>query len=96
MKQQWFQTKHALKAMRTERKQVETCSNKNSIKDSTTYKHSLSTRRCREESKKKQGEREITQIVPTKQVARKGNFTFQKTFQAPIKTIRGDKHQIPT
>jgi hypothetical protein len=28
--------------MRTERKQVETCSNKNSIKDSTTDKHSRS------------------------------------------------------
>jgi hypothetical protein len=82
--------------MRTERKQVETCSNKNSIKDSTTDKHSRSTRRCREESKKRQREREITQIVPTKQAARKGNFTFWKKFQAPIKTIRGDKHQIST
>jgi hypothetical protein len=91
-----FQTKHALQAMRTERKKVETCPNKKSIKDSTTKKHSLSTRRCKEESKKRQGEREITQIVPTKQAVRKGNFTFRKKFQAPINKIRGDKHQIST
>ena len=31
-----LQTKHALKAMRYERKQVENCSEKNTIKDSTT------------------------------------------------------------
>jgi hypothetical protein len=94
MKWQRFQTKHALKAMRTERKQGETCSNKNSIKDSTTNKHSMSTRAYREESKKRQGERENTQIVPTKQATRKGNFTFLKTFQDPIKTIRAYKYQI--
>jgi hypothetical protein len=92
-----FQTKHALKAMRTKRKQVEkpvltrTQSNIQQLDN-----HSLSTRRCREESKKRQREREITQIVPTKQAARKGNFTFLKKFQAPINTIRGDKHQIST
>jgi hypothetical protein len=54
----------------------------------------MSTRKCREESKKRQGERENTQIVPTKQAARKGNFTFLKKFQAPIKTIGSNKHQI--
>jgi hypothetical protein len=86
----------ALKVVRSERKQVETCSNKNSIKDSTTDKHSRSTRKCREESKKRQGERENTQIVPTKQAARKGNFTFLKKFQAQIKTIGSDKYQIST
>ena len=77
--------------MRTERKQVETCYNKKSIMGSKTNKHSMSTRKCREESKKRQGERENTQIASTKQAARKGNFTFLKKFQAPIKTIRSDK-----
>jgi hypothetical protein len=91
-----FQIKHALKEMRTERKEVEPSPNKNSIKDLTTDKHSLSTRRCREESKKRQREREITQIASTKQATRKGNFTFLKMFQDPIKKIRGDKHQIST
>jgi hypothetical protein len=62
--------------MRTERKQVQTCSKNNSIKDSTTEKHSRSTRKCREETKKIQGEGGNNQIVPTKQAARKGNFTF--------------------
>jgi hypothetical protein len=38
-----FQTKHALKAMRTERKQVEVCSNKKSIKYLTTNKHPRNT-----------------------------------------------------
>jgi hypothetical protein len=56
----------------------------------------MSTRKCREESKKRQGERENTQIVPTKQAARKGNLTFLKTFQAPIKTIGSNKNQIST
>ena len=80
----------------TERKQVENCFNKNSIKDLTTDKHSLSRRICREKSKKRKREREITQIVPTKQAAKKGNFTFLKMFQYPIKIIRGDKNQIST
>jgi hypothetical protein len=88
-----IQTKHALKAVRYERKQLETFSKNNSIKDSTIDKHSRSTRKCREESKKRQGERENTQIVSTKQAARKGNFTFLKRFQAQIKTIMMDKHQ---
>jgi hypothetical protein len=82
--------------VRSKRKQVETYSNKNSIKDSTIDKHSRSTRKCREESKKRHGERENTQIVPTKQAARKGNFTFLKMFQAQIKTIGSDKYQIST
>jgi hypothetical protein len=42
------------------------------------------------------GVRQNTQIVPPKQVARKGNFTFLKMFQAQIKTIGRDKHQIST
>ena len=95
-KRQRFQTKHAHKAMRTERKKVEDCSKKKSIKDSKIYKHSMSTRKCREESKKRQGERENTQIVPTKQTTRKGNFTFLKFFQDPINTIGSDKKQIST
>jgi hypothetical protein len=70
----------ALKVVRSERKQVETCSKKNSIKDSTTDKQSRSIRKCKEESKRIQGERENTQIVSTKQVARKGNFTFLNFF----------------
>ena len=72
----------ALKVVRYERKQVETCSNKNSIKDSTTDKHSRSTRKCREESKKRRGERENTQIVSTKQAARIGKFhIYEKGFK---------------
>jgi hypothetical protein len=86
----------ALKVVRYGIKQVETCSNKNSIKDSTTDKHSRSTIKCREESKKRQGERENTQTIPTKQEARKRNFTFLKIFKAPIKTIGSDKYQIST
>jgi hypothetical protein len=82
--------------MRIERKKVETCSNKNSIKDSITGKHSMSTRKCGEESKKRQGEREITQIVLTREATRKGNFTFLKKFQAPINTIGSDRHKIST
>jgi hypothetical protein len=66
-----LQTKNALKAMRTERKQVENFSNKNSIKDLTTKKHPMSTRKCREESKKIQGEREILKLFrKTKQQER--------------------------
>jgi hypothetical protein len=61
-----IKTKNALKIVRYERKKVETCSNNNSIKDLTTNKHSRSTRKCGEQSKKRQGEREITQIVLTK------------------------------
>jgi hypothetical protein len=91
-----FQTKHALKEMRTKRKKVETCSNKNSIKYFTTNKHSRNTRKCREESKKRQGERGITQTVLTKQATRKGNFTFMKKFEAPINTIGRDKHKNST
>ena len=60
--------------MRTERKKVEYCSNKNSFKDPKTNKHPRSTIKHKEESKKRQGERENTQIVPTKQAARKSNF----------------------
>jgi hypothetical protein len=95
-KKKGLQTKNPLKEMRNERKQVETCSNKNSTKDSTTDKHSMSTRKCKEESKKRQGEREITQTVPTKQAARKGNFTFMENFQDPIKTIESYKNKIST
>ena len=91
-----LQTKHALKEVRYERKQVEIFPNNKSIKYLTTNKHSRSTIKWREESKKRQGERGITQTVPTKQAARKGNFTFRKKFQAPIKKIRGYKHQIST
>jgi hypothetical protein len=47
-----LQTKHAFKAVRYERKQVENCSNKKSIKDSTIDKHSRSTIKSIEESKK--------------------------------------------
>jgi hypothetical protein len=54
------------------------CSNKNSIKDSTINNNSRNTRNFRQESKKRQGEREITQTVPTKQAARKRNFTIVK------------------
>jgi hypothetical protein len=82
--------------VRYERKQVETFSNKNANKDFTTNKHSRSTRKCEEESKKRQEEREITQIVSRKQVSRKGNFTCLKMFQAKIKTIGSDKNQIST
>jgi hypothetical protein len=49
--------------------------------------HSRNTRKFREESKKRQGEREITQTVPTKQATRKRNFTILKMFEPPIKTI---------
>jgi hypothetical protein len=70
-----LQTKHALKVVRTERKKKKkSWSNKNSIKDPKTNKHPRSAIKCREESKKRQGERENTQIVPTKQAARKSNF----------------------
>jgi hypothetical protein len=48
--------------------------NKNSIKDPKTNKHPRSAIKCREESKKRQGERENTHIIPTKQAARKSNF----------------------
>ena len=55
-------------------KKEEACSFKKSIKDPKTNKHPRSAIKCREESKKRQGERENNQIVSTKQVARKSNF----------------------
>jgi hypothetical protein len=55
-------------------KKEEACSNKNSIKYPKTNKHPRSIIKCRGESKKRQGERENTQIVPSKQAARKSNF----------------------
>ena len=70
--------KNAFKTMRTERKQVESFSNNNSFKDPKTKKHPRSTMKCREESKKRQGERENTQNCLDKNVARKCNFTFLK------------------
>jgi hypothetical protein len=54
-------------------------------------KHSRNTRKFKEESKKRQGEREITQTVSTKQIAGKRNFTILKMFQAQLKTIGSDK-----
>jgi hypothetical protein len=85
--------------VRTERKK-KSWPKKNSIKDPKANKHPRSTIKCREESKKRQRERENTQIVPTKQAARKSNFhIFENGFnlqsrQEGVISIKNQSNEI--
>jgi hypothetical protein len=61
-----LQTKHALKAVKYERKQVETCSEKNTIKDSTTNQAFIECNKMKRRIQEKTGRKRKYSNCPDK------------------------------